>query len=168
MSVVDKPSTSISLSVSNSPPLAALHPALPVSPPPPSIFVLLPGRGSLFPPPSLSTTTTILRRVSFSISLSCPSAFAPLPLAPSLRLLWRYRLPAQLPTPINPSVTSTTPPPLIHSHRHPSPPQPLGPACCLVACTVSHRCSSLQRWYSSRQLRSNVQLTSAYDLAGRG
>lgn len=40
-----------------------------------------------------------------------PAASRPL-LYLSLRLLWRYRLPAQLPTPINPSVTSDPPYPL--------------------------------------------------------
>lgn len=93
--MVDKPSTSISLSVS---------------------VILSPSTSRL----SLS------RSLSFSLDESCLSLpryfYRPPPslqllllstatplLHLSLRLLWRYRLPAQLPTPINPSVTSDPP-----------------------------------------------------------
>lgn len=168
MSVVDKPSTSISLSVSNSPrlfpfPVSLCHPTPHPLPLLPSDFVLLSVASSpflLFPTtlPYLSLFHPVTRLFvslsrflsSFTLEISITGST----LNPH-QPLCHLQPPTPYPLPL-------TPPP-------PQPkPQPLGPACCLVACTVSHRCSSLQRWYSSRQLRSNVQLTSAYDLATRG
>jgi hypothetical protein len=183
--VVDKPSTSISLSVSVilRPP-AVLPPRLPGHLPSPSARRPLPPAGSVslllpicpvaFSLPFLSTgllssplPLSPPRRLPPTTPCSSSSALPLLPVLPlpsplsiSLFVYFGdidYRLNSQPPsTPLSP------PTPLIHSLWHPRLP-PLGPACCLVACTVSHRCSSLQRQYSSRQLRSAVQQAVVYE-----
>lgn len=146
--MVDKPSTSISLSVSVIRPLflSSIHLFLapfslerasllssslllslypPIPPPPGPRPTAPPPPVATLPPFSISLSSFTLE---ISITGSTPNPHQPLcHLRPLL------------------STPSSTPDSL-----------PLGPACCLVACTVSHRCSSLQRQYSSRQLRSAV------------
>lgn len=95
-----------SLCLCNSPPLSLVYLSLSLAP-----FSLDESCFSLpryfyHPPPSPAPSAP--PDLSNCSSTSCCHPLLYL----SLRLLWRYRLPAQLPTPINPSVTSDPPYPL--------------------------------------------------------
>lgn len=163
--MVDKPSTSISLSVS------VILLLVPLSPCPSlslsfsclsfsrflslylSVSFLLP-----FP----STSLASLVPAHLPPCASTPSPSPPLPPSATSCCLPAPSLSLSSFT-LEISITGSTPnphQPLCHLRPPLSTPSstpdslPLGPACCLVACTVSHRCSSLQRQYSSRQLRS--------------